>query len=279
MPVPAPTLSSRAQPPIRAQRIGRWSRRIYTYAEDGTHRRENITDWALEQFRTHYHNPSITKWDIFHYVYAVLHHPEYRERYAANLRRELPRIRFACHPEAAESSASPRTPNEGPMQLTGSTRAADKSIGPSARKERGPQDDKDVFRTLANAGQRLAEIHAHYEQQPEYKLTKVEKKGEKLDYRVKKMKLSKDKATLIYNQFLTLSGIPKEAYDYRLGNRSALEWVIDQYQVSTDKRSGILNDPNRQDDKEYILRLIGQVVTVSLETVRIVNTLPKLLTL
>jgi predicted helicase len=132
---------------------------------------------------------------------------------------------------------------------------------------------------LANAGQRLAEIHAHYEQQPEYKLTKVEKKGEKLDYRVKKMKLSKDKATLIYNQFLTLSGIPKEAYDYRLGNRSALEWVIDQYQVSTDKRSGILNDPNRQDDKEYILRLIGQVVTVSLETVRIVNTLPKLLTL
>ena len=136
-----------------------------------------------------------------------------------------------------------------------------------------------MFRALAQAGQRLAEIHAHYEQQPEYKLTKVEKKGEKLDYRVKKMKLSKDKATLIYNQFLTLSGIPKEAYDYRLGNRSALEWVIDQYQVSTDKRSGILNDPNRQDDKEYILRLIGQVVTVSLETVRIVNTLPKLLTL
>jgi len=63
---------------------------FYTYAEDGTHRRENITDWALEQFRAHYHDPSITKWDIFHYIYAVLHHPEYRERYAANLRRELP---------------------------------------------------------------------------------------------------------------------------------------------------------------------------------------------
>jgi predicted helicase len=68
---------------------------FYTYAEDGTYRRENITDWALEQFRTHYHDPSITKWDIFHYIYAVLHHPEYRERYAANLRRELPRIPFA----------------------------------------------------------------------------------------------------------------------------------------------------------------------------------------
>ena len=80
------------------------------------------------------------------------------------------------------------------------------------------------------------------------------------------MKLSKDKTSLIYNQFLTLSGIPKETYEYRLGNRSALEWVIDQYQVSTDKRSGITNDPNRADDPQYILRLIGQVVMVSLDT-------------
>jgi predicted helicase len=90
------------------------------------------------------------------------------------------------------------------------------------------------------------------------------------------MKLSKDKTTLIYNQLLTLSGIPKETYDYRLGNRSALEWVIDQYQVSTDKRSGITNDPNRDDDKEYILRLIGQAITVSVETVKTVRSLPPL---
>jgi predicted helicase len=67
---------------------------FYTYDEDGTNRRENITDWALEQFRSHYADPSISKWDIFHYVYAVLHHPAYRERYAANLKRELPRIPF-----------------------------------------------------------------------------------------------------------------------------------------------------------------------------------------
>jgi len=73
-----------------------------------------------------------------------------------------------------------------------------------------------------------------------------------------------------------LSGIPKETYEYRLGNRSALEWVIDQYQVSTDKRSGITNDPNRADDPQYILRLIGQVITVSLETVKIVKALPPL---
>jgi len=90
------------------------------------------------------------------------------------------------------------------------------------------------------------------------------------------MRLSKDKSTLTYNEFLTLSDIPKETDDYRLGNRSALEWIIDQYQVSTDKRSGITNDPNRADDPQYILRLIGQVITVSLETVSIVNSLPVL---
>ena len=67
---------------------------FYTYNEDGTNRRENITDWALEQFREHYADTSITKWDIFYYTYAILHHPEYREKYAANLKRELPRIPF-----------------------------------------------------------------------------------------------------------------------------------------------------------------------------------------
>jgi predicted helicase len=133
-----------------------------------------------------------------------------------------------------------------------------------------------LFHAFVKAGQRLAEIDVRYEQQPEYKLAKVEKPGEKLDYRVEKMKLSKDKTSLIYNKSLTLSGIPPETYEYRLGNRSALEWIIDQYQVSTDKRSGIMNDPNRQDDPTYILRLIGQVFTVSLETVNIVKGLPEL---
>jgi predicted helicase len=90
------------------------------------------------------------------------------------------------------------------------------------------------------------------------------------------MSLSKDKTQLKYNDFLTLGGIPPEVYEYRLGNRSALEWVVDQYRVSTDKRSGIVNDPNRDDDPEYIVRLIGQVVTVSLETVRLVRELSAL---
>lgn len=202
---------------------------FYTYNEDGTNQRENITDWALEQFRTHYKDSSITKWDIFYYVYGVLHHKGYREKYAANLKRELPRIPFA--PD---------------------------------------------FKAFAKAGQTLADLHINYEQQAEYPLEKVENPKEVLDWRVEKMKLSKDKTAIIYNNFLTLANIPKEAFDYRLGNRSALDWIIDQYQVTTDNRSGIVNDPNREDDPEYIVRLIGQIVTVSLETVTIVNSLSDL---
>ena len=115
------------------------------------------------------------------------------------------------------------------------------------------------------------QIHIEYEQQPEYPLDR--KETGKLNWRVEKMSLSKDKTQLKYNDFLTLSGIPPEVYEYKLGNRSALEWVIDQYQVTTDKRSGIVNDPNREDDPEYIVRLIGQVISVSLETVHLVREL------
>ncbi len=88
------------------------------------------------------------------------------------------------------------------------------------------------------------------------------------------MRLSKDKTVLKVNPSLTLAGIPPEVFQYRLGNRSALEWVIDQYQVKTDRRSGIHSDPNRADDPEYIVRLVGQVVQVSVETVKLVAELP-----
>jgi len=168
----------------------------------------------------------LTKWDIFHYVYALLHHPTYRETYAANLRRELPRIPFV-QPEH--------------------------------------------FWAFVQAGERLAEIHVNYESQPQYPLTTLENRDLPLDYRVEKMRLSKDKTSLKYNDFLTLGGIPPQVFAYKLGNRSALDWVIDQYQVSTDSRSGISNDPNNPDDETYILRLIKQVITVSLETVEIVK--------
>jgi predicted helicase len=105
--------------------------------------------------------------------------------------------------------------------------------------------------------------------------TWIETPGPSLSYRVEvKMRLSKDKLRLAVNPSLTLAPIPPEVFEYRLGNRSALEWVIDQYQVSEDKRSGIKSDPNREDDPEYIVRLVGQVVRVSLETVKLVKGLP-----
>ena len=202
---------------------------FYIYDEDGTNRSENITDWALENFRTHYEDDTITKWDIFHYNYGLLHHPDYREKYEANLKRDLPHIPFA----------------------------------------------KD-FWGFAKAGARLAEIHVNYESQPEYALNFIQNPDAHLDWRVEKMKFSKDKTSLIYNDFLTLSGIPPRVHDYRLGTRSALDWIVDQYRVKTDKRSGIVNDPNRADDPQYIVKLIGQVITVSLETVDIVENLPAL---
>ncbi len=97
-----------------------------------------------------------------------------------------------------------------------------------------------------------------------------------VDLSVERMKSSKDKTRLKYNDFLTLERIPARVFEYRLGNRSELEWVVDQYRVKIDKRSGIVNNPNREKDPEYILPLIGQVTTVSLETVDIVNGLPSL---
>jgi len=163
-----------------------------------------------------------------------------------------------------ESAGSARDDNSG---------GNNENRGPSTPL-RSAQDDTQVFWLFVQAGRRLAELQVNYEQQIEYPLERVEK-GQ-LNWRVEKMRLSKDKTTLVYNDFLTLKGIPLETYEYRLGNRSALEWVIDQYQVSTDKRSGIVNDPNRADDPEYIVRLVGQVITVSLGTMKVVKSLPAL---
>ena len=203
---------------------------FYTYDENGTNRQENITDWALAHFQTHYRDDTITKWDIFHYNYGLLHHPDYREKYAANLKRDLPHIPFV-----------------------------------------------NDFWEFAKAGAHLSDLHVNYESQPEYSQLKfIQNRDTQLDWRVEKMKLSKDKTSLVYNNFLTIAGIPIKAFDYRLGTRSALEWVIDQYRVKTDRRSGIVNDPNRVDDPQYIVKLIGKVITVSLETVDIVNNLPAL---
>jgi predicted helicase len=167
---------------------------------------------------------TLTQEDIFHYVYALLHHPGYRERYAANLKRELPRIPFA--PD---------------------------------------------FAAFAVAGKELARLHVEYESLAPWPLQEDETKGVAYSQRVEKMKLSADKLSLQVNESLALRGIPAEVYEYRLGSRSALEWVIDQYQVKG------ASDPNREDDPGYIVRLIGQVVRVSVDTVKIVQSLPSYL--
>ena len=131
------------------------------------------------------------------------------------------------------------------------------------------------FRAFATAGKELAELHVGYEGLEPYPLTFVEAPGVPLSWAVTdKMALNKEKTALRVNDTLTLAGIPPAAFEYRLGNRSALDWVIDQYRVSEDKRSGIKSDPNRAADPQYIVRLVGQVVKVSVETVCIVAALP-----
>ena len=199
---------------------------FYIYDEDGTNRRENITDWALSHFRAHYADDTISKWDIFHYNYAILHHPEYRETYQVNLKHDLPHLPFA--PD---------------------------------------------FWGFANIGRALADLHVNYEAldvMPNLIETPP------LNWRVEKMELSKDKTQLRYNESLTVVDIPPEVFDYRLGRRSALEWLIDRYRVKPDPNgSGIVSDPNGS-DAQYIVRLVGQVMHVSEETVRLVGELPRL---
>ena len=224
---------------------------FYVYDEDGTNRRDNITDWGLEQFRNHYSDSTISKMDIFHYVYGLLHDSQYREKYAANLKRELPRIPFAKH-----------------------------------------------FRVYAEAGKKLMDMHLHYEEQERYPVKEewslpkgyihphgipvnsIEQVPLHERYAVSKMKRDRNDPTkLIYNDFLTLTGIPSSVDHYMLGNRSALNWIIDQYQVSIDKRSGIVNDPNEYckeiNHPRYIVELIQSIITLSMNTIEIVNALPK----
>jgi predicted helicase len=139
------------------------------------------------------------------------------------------------------------------------------------------------FDAFANAGKELADLHIGYEQVDSYSLV-IEQPLDP-DFRVKKMRFAgkgkeQDRSTIIYNEQITVSGIPEEAYRYQLGSRSAIEWIMDRYQVKTDKASGIVNDPNdwaeEHNDPSYILDLLCRIVTVSVETMKIVDSLPPL---
>ncbi|MCI7004650.1 MAG: DEAD/DEAH box helicase family protein [Akkermansia muciniphila] len=196
-------------------------------------RHQGITDYALKQFRTVYSDPKISREDIFYYVYGLLHSPEYRERFGADLKKMLPRIPYA----------------------------------------------KD-FRAFEKAGRKLADLHLHYERAVPCAL--VQEEGSAASLRVDKLRFldKKTKDTIIYNRTLSLTHIPAKTYEYQVNGKSALEWVVERYSVTTDKASGIVNDPNlwcdEHNEPRYIVDLIKRVVTVSLETVDIVRSLPPL---
>jgi len=215
----------------------------------GLQRRDAITDEGLAYFQESYPNETLTKEDLFFYVYGLLHSEDYRSRFADNLSKELPRI--------------PKV-----------KKAAD-------------------FWAFSKAGRDLAALHLNYETVDKYPVT-IQAKGSLVDedYRVTKMKFGKkrceetgrninDRSTVIYNGKITMTGIPDEAWDYVVNGKSALDWVMERQAVTTHKASGIVNDANdwaieTMGNAKYPLELFQRVVTVSLETQKIVSSLPEL---
>lgn len=213
----------------------------------GYRRVDNITDTILTLYRSAI-GDHVTKDAIFFYVYGLLHSPTYRQTYAADLKKMLPHI------------PTPETAGR--------------------------------FEQLAAAGKTLADLHAGYDNVAPYPVDLVLKPGADPDaretWRVSKLKWAKrkdpatgksvdDHTTLIYNPSITIEAIPEAAERYTLGSRSALDWIIERYQVKTDKASSIVNDPNdwcdEHDDPRYIVDLIAKVTTVAIETMKIVDSL------
>lgn len=210
---------------------------------DGYRRRSAVTDAILKDFQAAY-GKAVTKEDIFYYVYGVLHSPEYRSRFAADLKKMLPRIPLTK--EAAD------------------------------------------FRKFTKAGRDLAQWHLNYETVEPYSLVEYSDEltlDPKKHFAVQKMTFGRkgkeiDKTTIRYNDHLTLRGIPLEAYEYVVNGKPAIEWIMERYQITVDKDSGIKNDPNdwakEHDDPRYIVDLVKRIVRVSLETMKIVKSLPAL---
>ena len=215
-----------------------------TTNEERWTQRDGITDWCLQEVRSRFAGAkSITKEDIFYYVYGLLHSPHYRERFADDLRKALPRIPIV---ERAEE-----------------------------------------FIAFSKAGRELAHLHLHYEDfANEAGVEVVETDYSAADefafYAVEKMRFAPkdERHTVIVNPHIAIHNIPTEAYDYVVNGKSAIEWVMDRYAVTTHKDSGIKNDPNlwarEQGKPRYILDLLLSIIHVSLETHRIVEKLPEL---
>ncbi|MEN8291062.1 type ISP restriction/modification enzyme [Acinetobacter radioresistens] len=207
-------------------------------------RKDGISDEGLQHFQAAYPNEQITKEDIFYYTYGLLHSEEYRTRYADNLTKELPRI--PCVKKAED------------------------------------------FWAFSKAGRDLAHWHLNYETVEPYKATldtgaTAYNQLTSEDFYVEKMKFAKkgEKGTVVYNKRITIKDIPLEAYDYVVNGKPALEWVMERQGVSLHKDSGIVNDANdwaieTMNNPAYPLELFLRVITVSLETMKIVKALPKL---
>ena len=211
---------------------------------DGYRRVDNVTDATLASYREHYGDAGITKEDIFFYVYALLHHPEYRERYEDDLKKMLPHI-----PRAA-----------------------------------GFHTYASVGRELADLHVNYERVEQHPAVHEEISLHAPEDPWERYRIGTRKMRFPKqgrrdtDYTRLEYNDYVTLTGIPAEAQGYSISGRSPLEWVIDRYHVKTDKASGIVNDPNdflrEQGRPDAVADLIKRLVTVSMRTQELLATLP-----
>jgi predicted helicase len=217
---------------------------------DGYRRLDNVTDAGLREFRAAYGDEGISKEDIFFYVYGLLHSPTYREVYAADLKKMLPRIPFVRDFHT----------------LTGAGRALAslhlqyESLDPWPLDGVDTAGSDDPYAFYAVGGKKMSFGKATVAQR---------EGGERFD-----------RSTLHYNERITLRGIPEDAYRYMLGSRSAIEWIIDRYYVKTDKDSRIVNDPNdwsrEVGNPRYILDLLARIVRVSVETMRIVDALPGL---
>ena len=199
-------------------------------------RKDAITDFIHGECKALY-GLNITKEDIFYYIYGLLHSPDYRKTFANDLKKSLPRLPLVDKPE--------------------------------------------TFQAFSKAGRALANLHLNYEEQPPCPDVHVEG-TETGNFRVEKMRFINkgDKSAIQYNESIRLSNIPLDAYDYVVNGRSAIEWIMDRYQVRTDSASGIMNDPNdwaaEHEKPRYILDLLLSIVTVSLETNKIVRGLPRL---
>jgi predicted helicase len=228
-------------------------------------RRDAITDSGLSHFQQAYpaegEGSSITKEDLFYYIYGLLHSPDYRSRYADNLGKELPRI------PAVKTFADFRVFSQAGRDLSHwhlnyETVACHPGVTVAAASSRQAKQDGEAWRLEAAAT---------------YRVTKM-KFGKTKDASGKSVN---DKTTVIYNEYITLKNIPLAAYDYIVNGKPALEWVMERQSVTTDKDSGITNDANlwateTMGNAKYPLELLLRVITVSLETMKVVNGLPML---